>query len=94
LHWFFGTGFLFGVAVFVALCREVVRPGVIWFIRDPNDPQFHPIREMIERPTLPLLQKIVHSAMMYAGLIIAAVGSVVYSLDYLTTAFPLVVPLE
>lgn len=94
LHWFFGTGFLFSVAVFVALCREVVRPGVIWFIRDPNDPQFHPIREMIERPTLPLLQKIVHSAMMYAGLIVAAVGSVVYSLDYLTTAFPLVVPLE
>ncbi|CAO3587835.1 unnamed protein product [Absidia cylindrospora] len=94
LHWFFGTGFLFGVAVFVALCREVVRPGVIWFIRDPNDPQFHPIREMIERPTLPLLQKIIHSAMMYAGLIVAAVGTVVYSLDYLTTAFPLVVPLD
>ncbi|KAI8338940.1 hypothetical protein BC941DRAFT_373111 [Chlamydoabsidia padenii] len=94
LHWFFGTGFLFGVAVFVALCREVVRPGVIWFIRDPNDPQFHPIREMIERPTLPLLQKIIHSAMMYAGLIVAAVGSVVYTLNYLTNAFPLVVPLD
>ncbi|KAI8089411.1 uncharacterized protein BX664DRAFT_262675 [Halteromyces radiatus] len=94
LHWFFGTGFLFGVAVFVALCREVVRPGVIWFIRDPNDPQFHPIREMIERPTLPLLQKIAHSAMMYAGLITAAIGTVVYTLDYMTDAFPLFVPLD
>ncbi|KAI9301460.1 hypothetical protein BJ944DRAFT_271471 [Cunninghamella echinulata] len=94
LHWFFGTGFLFGVAVFVALCREVVRPGVIWFIRDPNDPQFHPIREMIERPTIPLLQKILHSAMMYAGLIVAAVGTVVYFLDYTTNIFPLFVPLD
>ncbi|CAO3631806.1 unnamed protein product [Cunninghamella blakesleeana] len=94
LHWFFGTGFLFGVAVFVALCREIVRPGVIWFIRDPNDPQFHPIREMIERPTLPLLQKILHSAMMYAGLILAAVGTVVYFLDYTTNIFPLFVPLD
>lgn len=94
LHWFFGTGFLFGVAVFVALCREIVRPGVIWFIRDPNDPQFHPIREMIERPTIPLLQKILHSAMMYAGLILAAVGTVVYFLDFTTNIFPLFVPLE
>ncbi|ORX52669.1 hypothetical protein DM01DRAFT_1306354 [Hesseltinella vesiculosa] len=94
LHWFFGTGFLFGVAVFVALCREIVRPGVIWFIRDPNDPQFHPIREMIERPTIPLLQKILHSAMMYSGLIFAAVGVNVYLLNYFTSAFPLYVPFD
>ncbi|CAG8474643.1 1324_t:CDS:2, partial [Racocetra fulgida] len=50
LHWFTGTAFMFHFAVFVSLCREIVRTGVMWFIRDPNDPQFHPIKEILERP--------------------------------------------
>ncbi|CAG8731863.1 3206_t:CDS:2, partial [Ambispora leptoticha] len=50
LHWFTGTAFMFHFAVFVSLCREIVRTGVMWFIRDPNDPQFHPIKEILESP--------------------------------------------
>ncbi|CAG8740158.1 11008_t:CDS:2, partial [Acaulospora colombiana] len=58
LHWFTGTAFMFHFAVFVSLCREIVRNGVMWFIRDPNDPQFHPIKEILERPVWTQLKKI------------------------------------
>ncbi|CAG8693758.1 11360_t:CDS:2, partial [Ambispora leptoticha] len=69
LHWFIGTGFMFHFAVFVSLCREIVRPGVMWFIRDPNDPQFHPIKEILERPVLTQLKKIGASGIMYSAMI-------------------------
>ncbi|KAI7906868.1 uncharacterized protein BX663DRAFT_547977 [Cokeromyces recurvatus] len=81
LHWFLGTGFMFLFAVFVTTCRETVRPGVMWFIRDPNDPQFHPIREIIERPILFQFKKIGASALIYLTVILIGVGSVVHLLD-------------
>ncbi|KAI9486480.1 MAG: hypothetical protein EXX96DRAFT_549211 [Benjaminiella poitrasii] len=78
LHWFLGTGFMFLFAVLVTLCREAVRPGVMWFIRDPNDPQFHPIREIIERPILFQFKKIGASALIYLTVILVGVGSVIH----------------
>ncbi|KAI8393645.1 uncharacterized protein BYT42DRAFT_609419 [Radiomyces spectabilis] len=94
LHWFLGTGFLFNFAVFVTLCREVVRPGVMWFIRDPNDPQFHPVQEMVERPTRTLLQKIGQSALMYSVMIVIGVGGVIFVTHHTTSLFPLYLPLD
>lgn len=81
LHWFLGTGFMFLFAVLVTLCRDIVRPGVMWFIRDPNDPQFHPIREIVERPILFQFRKIGASALIYLTVIIVGVGGVVHFID-------------
>lgn len=81
LHWFLGTGFMFLFAVLVTLCRDIVRPGVMWFIRDPNDPQFHPIREIVERPILFQFRKIGASALIYLTVIIVGVGGVVHCID-------------
>ncbi|CEP16340.1 hypothetical protein [Parasitella parasitica] len=81
LHWFLGTGFMFLFAVLVTLCRDVVRPGVMWFIRDPNDPQFHPIREIVERPVFFQFKKIGASALIYLTVIVVGVGGVVHFLD-------------
>lgn len=94
LHWFVGTGFMFHFAVFVTLCREIVRPGVMWFIRDPNDPQFHPVQEMIERPILTLMRKIGASAMMYSILIVAGIGTVTFVVSRYTGVYPLHWPFE
>jgi E3 ubiquitin-protein ligase DOA10 len=77
IHWFLGTGFMFHFAVFVTLCRDIVRPGVMWFIRDPNDPQFHPIKEILERPVLTQLRKIGASGIMYSAMIFFGIGTVV-----------------
>jgi len=53
LHWLVGMVFVFYFASFVLLLREVVRPGVLWFLRNLNDPDFHPVQEMI---TLPMMR--------------------------------------
>ena len=38
--------FIFYLASFVMLLREVLRPGVLWFLRNLNDQNFHPIQEV------------------------------------------------
>ncbi|KAI8982189.1 hypothetical protein BDF20DRAFT_912388 [Mycotypha africana] len=91
MHWFLGTGFMFLFAVLVTLCRDVVRPGVMWFIRDPNDPQFHPIREIVERPVLFQLKKIGASALIYLTVILVGVGGVVHFIKHITE---LILPLR
>ncbi|KAL5467199.1 hypothetical protein EMCRGX_G031398 [Ephydatia muelleri] len=47
LHWLAGMIFIFYFASFVILLREVLRPGVLWFLRNLNDQNFHPIQEVI-----------------------------------------------
>ncbi|KAI8087629.1 uncharacterized protein B0P05DRAFT_584861 [Gilbertella persicaria] len=84
VHWFLGTGFMFIFAVLATICREVLRPGVMWFIRDPNNPQFHPIREIIERPVLFQLRKIGASALIYLAVILVGVGGVLQALKWMT----------
>jgi E3 ubiquitin-protein ligase MARCH6 len=81
LHWFLGTGFMFLFAVLVTICRDIVRPGVMWFIRDPNDPQFHPIREIVERPVFFQFKKIGASAIIYLTVILVGVGGVVHCIN-------------
>ncbi|KAI8366334.1 hypothetical protein EDC96DRAFT_508584 [Choanephora cucurbitarum] len=92
LHWFLGTGVLFYFAIFITVCREIIRPGVMWFIRDPNDPQFHPVQEMVERPFPNLLHKISQSALIYSVMLVFGVGTVTYSLGYTGVVFPLRLP--
>ena len=46
LHWLAGMIFIFYLASFVMLLREVLRPGVLWFLRNLNDQNFHPITEV------------------------------------------------
>lgn len=53
LHWLAGMIFIFYLASFVMLLREVLRPGVLWFLRNLNDQNFHPINEVCEYKKLP-----------------------------------------
>jgi E3 ubiquitin-protein ligase DOA10 len=92
LHWFLGTAVLFYFAIFITVCREIIRPGVMWFIRDPNDPQFHPVQEMVERPLPNLLHKISQSALIYSVMLVFGVGTVTYTLAFTGVVFPLRLP--
>ncbi|KAF9546274.1 hypothetical protein EC957_009887 [Mortierella hygrophila] len=73
MHWLAGTTFMFNFSMFVSICRGVVRPGVMWFIRDPNDEGFHPVREILERPVFLQLRKLGTGALMYLTLIVLGV---------------------
>lgn len=44
IHWMFGMVFVYYFASFIVLMREVLRPGVLWFLRNLNDPDFSPIQ--------------------------------------------------
>ena len=91
VHWFVGTGYMFHFALFVSMCRKIMRKGVLYFIRDPDDPEFHPVRDVLERNVTTQLRKILFSAFVYGALVIVCLGGVVWGLSY---SLPSVLPIH
>ncbi|KAE8145163.1 hypothetical protein BDV25DRAFT_165251 [Aspergillus avenaceus] len=91
VHWFIGTCYMFHFALFVSMCRKIMRSGVLYFIRDPDDPTFHPVRDVLERNITTQLRKIAFSALVYGALVIVCLGGVVWGLYY---AFDGVLPIH
>ncbi|KAF2015600.1 hypothetical protein BU24DRAFT_421893 [Aaosphaeria arxii CBS 175.79] len=85
VHWFIGTCYMFHFALFVSMCRKIMRKGVLYFIRDPDDPTFHPVRDVLERSVTTQLRKIAFSALVYGGLVVVCLGGVVWVLNRTTT---------
>ncbi|KAG6886110.1 hypothetical protein C0993_002629 [Termitomyces sp. T159_Od127] len=75
-HWVAGTMFMYAFAVVLSGCRSVMRPGAMWFIKDPQDVNSHPIREILDRSTWEQLRKILISGVMYSCVVACVVGSV------------------
>jgi E3 ubiquitin-protein ligase MARCH6 len=99
VHWFVGTCYMFHFALFVSMCRKIMRTGVLCkyqlivlrdvfadrcpdFIRDPDDPTFHPVRDVLERSVAAQLRKITFSALVYGALVIVCLGGVVWGLFF------------
>ncbi|OCT46322.1 C3HC4 type (RING finger) zinc finger containing protein [Cladophialophora carrionii] len=89
IHWFIGTCYMFHFALFVSICRKIMRKGVLYFIRDPDDPTFHPVRDVLERPVPAQLGKIAFSALVYGGLVTLCLGGVVWTLDWVGGVLPI-----
>ncbi|KAF2834563.1 hypothetical protein M501DRAFT_983892 [Patellaria atrata CBS 101060] len=89
VHWFLGTCYMFHFALFVAMCRKIMRPGVLYFIRDPDDPSFHPVRDVLERNITSQLRKIAFSGVVYGTLVVVCLGGVVWGLYFATNIFPI-----
>jgi E3 ubiquitin-protein ligase MARCH6 len=83
VHWFVGTCYMFHFALFVGMCRKILRKGVLWFIRDPDDPTFHPVRDVLERNVITQLRKIAFSALVYGALVILCLGGVIWTIGRL-----------
>jgi E3 ubiquitin-protein ligase MARCH6 len=83
MHWFVGTCYMFHFALFVGMCRKILRKGVLWFIRDPDDPTFHPVRDVLERNVITQLRKIAFSALVYGALVILCLGGVIWTIGKL-----------
>jgi E3 ubiquitin-protein ligase MARCH6 len=89
VHWFIGTCYMFHFALFVSMCRKIMRNGVLYFIRDPDDPTFHPVRDVLERPVLGQLSKIAFSAFVYGGLVMLCLGGVIWALTCVDGVLPI-----
>ncbi|KAG9309896.1 hypothetical protein JVU11DRAFT_9928 [Chiua virens] len=74
-HWVAGTMFMYQFAVLLGGCRNIMRAGAMWFIKDPQDQNFHPIRDILDRPTFTQFRKLLISAFMYAMVVACGVGS-------------------
>lgn len=89
VHWFIGTCYMFHFALFVSMCRKIFRKGVLYFIRDPDDPTFHPVRDVLERPVTTQLGKIAFSGFIYGGLVYLCLGGVVHVLSCIPGVLPI-----
>ncbi|PWY98082.1 hypothetical protein BCV70DRAFT_202257 [Testicularia cyperi] len=82
VRWMGGSIYMFVFAQYVSVTRKVLRPGVLCWIRDPNDPNFHPIKDILDKSSWTQLRKIGTSALMYAGVLVATIGINTYFLRY------------
>lgn len=90
LHWIIGSTFMYHFAIYVGVVREIIRPGVLWFIRDPNDPQFNAMRDIISRPVLSQIRKLLIGVVLYGSIIIGIVGGSIQTIaiyDYVIDSY-------
>ncbi|CAD5209375.1 unnamed protein product [Bursaphelenchus xylophilus] len=69
LHWLAGMLYVFYSASFILTLRGLLRPGVLWFIRNLNDPEFNPIQEMIDQPVTKHFRRLVASTSLFMSTI-------------------------
>ncbi|WOK94527.1 hypothetical protein Cni_G03231 [Canna indica] len=50
IHWLVGIVYMLQISIFVSLLRGVLRNGVLYFLRDPADPNYNPFRDLIDDP--------------------------------------------
>ncbi|KAM3720699.1 E3 ubiquitin-protein ligase [Dirofilaria immitis] len=89
MHWLIGMVYVFYSASFVLVLREVLRPGVLWFLRNLNDPEFNPIQEMIELPIMRHLRRLIASTSIFFTTILLLVY---VPLCFITRYIPSVLP--
>lgn len=65
IHWLVGMIYVFYFATFIFLLREVLRPGILWFLRNLNDPDFNPVQEMIQLPVLKHIRRFLTSVTLF-----------------------------
>ncbi|XP_007959403.1 E3 ubiquitin-protein ligase MARCHF6 isoform X1 [Macaca nemestrina] len=70
LHWLVGMVYVFYFASFILLLREVLRPGVLWFLRNLNDPDFNPVQEMIHLPIYRHLRRFILSVIVFGSIVL------------------------
>lgn len=95
IHWLVGMVYVYYFASFVLLLREVLRPGVLWFLRNLNDPDFSPIQEMIHMSVALHVRRLLMSAVIFGTAVLLMLWLPVHLLRVLFPGFlPYVVTLS
>lgn len=50
--------------------HQVLRPGVLWFLRNLNDPDFNPVQEMIHLPIYRHLRRFILSVVVFGSIVL------------------------
>ncbi|XP_025921425.1 E3 ubiquitin-protein ligase MARCH6 isoform X2 [Apteryx rowi] len=87
LHWLVGMVYVFYFASFILLLREVLRPGVLWFLRNLNDPDFNPVQEMIHLPIYRHLRRFILSVIVFGSIVLLMLWLPIRIIKYLLPSF-------
>lgn len=85
IYWGFGTIYMLCFALYVGMLRtKILRPGVLFFIRSPEDPNARLIHDALVKSLRFQLLRIWLSAKFYTGNILLGIGLVTWGLRWLT----------
>ncbi|XP_056155885.1 E3 ubiquitin-protein ligase MARCHF6-like isoform X1 [Lampris incognitus] len=87
LHWLVGMVYVFYFASFILLLREVLRPGVLWFLRNLNDPDFNPVQEMIHLPIYRHMRRFILSVVVFGSIVLLMLWLPIRLIKLLLPAF-------
>ncbi|KAF9601697.1 hypothetical protein IFM89_022117 [Coptis chinensis] len=73
IHWIVGIVYMLQISIFVSLLRGVLRNGVLYFLRDPADPNYNPFRDLIDDPVHKHARRVLMSVAVYGSLIVMLV---------------------
>ncbi|KAI3509502.1 hypothetical protein L1887_24831 [Cichorium endivia] len=73
IHWVVGIVYMLQISIFVSLLRGVLRNGVLYFLRDPADPNYNPFRDLIDDPVHKHARRVLLSIAVYGSLIVMLV---------------------
>lgn len=81
VYWLWGTFYMFFIALYVGMIRNrIFRPGVLFFIKSPEDPNARLIHDAVVKPFFLQLLRIFLSAKVYTAFIVLGVGGVTWGL--------------
>lgn len=64
-RWVVGIAYMYSFAASITNVRRVLRPGVLWFIRNPDDPRFDPVSEIVSRSVARHTRRLFASFLVY-----------------------------
>ncbi|WWC91366.1 uncharacterized protein L201_006309 [Kwoniella dendrophila CBS 6074] len=83
LDWLIGTMFMYQFATLLSHIRTLCRPGTLFFIRDPADPNYSPVKDIVEKSAFSQLRKLGTSAVMYSVIVFTLFGGSCWTLAYI-----------
>ncbi|KHG12839.1 E3 ubiquitin-protein ligase MARCH6 [Gossypium arboreum] len=90
IHWVVGIVYMLQISIFVSLLRGVLRNGVLYFLRDPADPNYNPFRDLIDDPVNKHARRVLLSVAVYGSLIVMLVFlPVKFAMKMAPSIFPL-----
>ncbi|VVC96338.1 unnamed protein product [Leptidea sinapis] len=87
IHWLVGMVYVYYFASFILLLREVLRPGVLWFLKNLNDPDFSPVQEMIHLPVSSHIRRVIVSAMVFGTAVLFMLWLPIRLIKYVLPGF-------
>ncbi|XWS68048.1 hypothetical protein CRYUN_Cryun04dG0056900 [Craigia yunnanensis] len=73
VHWVVGIVYMLQISIFVSLLQGILRNGVLYFLRDPADPNYNPFRDLIDDPVHKHARRVLLSVAVYGSLIVMLV---------------------